>query len=266
MFPPFSKDLFLENMGLKIRKIIGTAKGKFKRTLNKQQFVPTFSGLFVNPFYFAREGLYKNIRYLSKHIAGKILDVGCGQKPYEEMFEATDYVGLEIDTPGNRKDKKADFFYEGYRFPFENGEFDSAVTFQVFEHVFNPGDFLKEIHRVLKKDGMLLITAPFVWDEHEQPNDFARYSSFGLKYLLEKHGFKIVESRKSSADVGTIFQMINAYFYKITITQNNYVNLLSAVFLMAPFNILGKLLSGILPKNKDLYLDNIILAQKETEI
>jgi len=39
----------------------------------------------------------------------------------------------------------------------------------------------------------MLMTAPFVWDEHSQPYNYARYSSFGLKFILEKHGFEILE-------------------------------------------------------------------------
>jgi SAM-dependent methyltransferase len=66
----------------------------------------------------------------------------------------------------------------------------------VLEHVFNPDDFLNEVNRVLKPSGKLLLTVPFVWDEHEQPYDYARYSSFGLRSLLEKHGFSIVKHEK----------------------------------------------------------------------
>ena len=52
-------------------------------------------------------------------VRGKMLDVGCGQKPYEHFFKATQYVGLEMDTPENRAMKIADFFYDGTTFPFE---------------------------------------------------------------------------------------------------------------------------------------------------
>jgi SAM-dependent methyltransferase len=138
-----------------------------------------------------------------------------------------------------------------------------VISNEVLEHIFNPDIFLSEINRVLKDQGILLITVPFVWDEHEQPYDYARYSSFGLKYLLEKYGFKILEYRKSMNDIRIIFQLINAYLYKKTITSNQYVNLIVTVLLMSPFNILGELLSKILPKNDDLYLDSIVLAQKE---
>jgi SAM-dependent methyltransferase len=233
-----------------------------KRYFNKQQFQPDVLGLFVNPFYFARKGLHENISALAEKVSGKILDVGCGQKPYQKLFRFSQYIGLELDSPENRQSKKADYFYDGLKFPFGDGEFDSVVTNEVFEHVFNPADFLREINRVLKPAGMLLMTAPFVWDEHEQPNDYARYSSFGLIAIIERHGFKVIERRKSMGDIRAIFQLLNGYFYKKTVSRYGYVNLLTTLVLMAPFNVLGELLSKMLPKNDDLYLDNIILAQK----
>jgi len=87
---------------------------------------------------------------------------------------------------------------------------------QVLEHVFNPDAFLSEIYRVLKRDGKLLLTVPFVWDEHEQPSDYARYSSFGLKALLEKNGFRIIQHERIGADASILFQLINAYLYTVS--------------------------------------------------
>lgn len=239
---------------------------KLKELYLKEQFYPSLLGLFINPFYFARKGLYQNMIKLAKNIKGKTLDVGCGQKPYEKFCNSSEYVGLEIDTAKNRKFKKADYFYDGTIFPFKECEFDSIIINEVFEHVFNPSEFLNETNKVLKREGILLMSVPFVWDEHEQPFDYARYSSFGLKFILEKSGFKIVESHKSMNDIRVIFQLLNDYIYKKTITKNPYINLLLTIILMAPFNILGEILSKILPKNNDLYLDNIVLAKKEKNV
>ncbi len=218
--------------------------------------------MFINPFYFARKGLAIHICNLGGRISGRTLDVGCGSKPYEQLYHSTEYVGLEYDTPQNRASKEAEYFYNGDTFPFEDGSFDSLVANQVFEHVFNPEQFLDEMFRVLKPGGMLLMTIPFVWDEHEQPYDFARYSSFGIRCLLEDHGFEVVEQHKSMDDVRVIFQMINAYIYKKTVTGNAWVNLAITVLLMAPFNLMGVIMGFVLPRNPDLYLDNIILARK----
>lgn len=229
---------------------------------NREAFFPSILGLFINPFFFARKGLAKHIKDLAYNITGKTLDVGCGTKPYAHLCQSNEYLGLEIDTPQNRKNKNADYFYDGNEFPFDDGFFDSIIANEVFEHVFNPDQFLREMLRILKPRGLVLLTVPFVWDEHEQPYDYARYSSFGIKSLLEKHGFEIIEQRKSIDDIRVIFQLLNTYIYKKTVTKNAWLNVLITLVLIAPFNILGELLFIITPRNPDLYLDNIVLAKK----
>ena len=235
---------------------------KLKQLYINEQFNPKIIGLFINPFYFARKGLYQNVSELITNLNGKLLDVGCGTKPYMNICNVNEYIGLEIDDEGNRNHSHADIFYDGKTIPFEDKEFDSILSNQVFEHVFNPNQFLQEINRVTKMGGVFLMTVPFVWDEHEQPYDYARYSSFGLKHILSENGFKIIEHRKSNNGLEVIFQLINAYILKVTMTKSIYFNLLITLILMAPVNIIGLILSKLLAKNDDLYLDNIVLAKK----
>jgi len=236
---------------------------KMKTLYQREQLTPSFFGVFINPFFFAKRELLKAVKKFSRFINGKILDVGCGQKPYRKYFQCDEYVGLELDTPENRSNKKADFYYDGNIFPFESGEFDCAIANEVLEHIFNPDEFLDELNRVLKSNGSILITVPFVWDEHEQPYDYARYSSFGLKHLLEKHGFKIVKSQKTLNDIRLLFQLFFAYLYKKIYTRKGLINSVLTVVLITPLIFLGETLNVFLPKNNDFYLDNVILAQKK---
>jgi len=240
---------------------------RLKKLYRKEQFRPSFIGLFINPFYFARRGLHRHVLSLISRLEGKLLDIGCGTKPYKDMCDnVSEYIGLEIDDEGNRNHSFADVFYDGRTMPFEDKSFDSLISNQVFEHVFNPNEFLKEVNRVAKMDAKLLLTVPFVWDEHEQPYDYARYSSFGLKYILSENGFEVTEHRKSNNGIEIIFQLLNDYIYKVTLTKNKFINLASMLFLMAPFNIIGVVFALVLPKNGDLYLDNIVLAKKVRDV
>jgi SAM-dependent methyltransferase len=239
-------------------------RDKIKSVVYKEQFQPSIIGMFVNPFYITRKELFKHISSFSHLVKGRVLDIGCGQKPYYNLFSTYEYIGLEVDTPENRKNKKADVFYDGKRIPFPDSYFDWCISTEVFEHVFNPEEFLSEAYRVLKPGGGLLMTCPFVWDEHEQPYDFARYSSFGIKFLLEKHGFRVVEQRKTAGDIRIIFQLINAYIYKVLVLRSSSsINKLLCLLFTSIFNILGESLYRFLPKNEHLYLDNIIYARKE---
>jgi SAM-dependent methyltransferase len=239
---------------------------KIEAKLQKEQFYPSFLGLFVNPFYFARKGLLQELLSLSHVVHGKVLDIGCGKKPYRELFLCDEYVGLEIDTQENRTRSKADYFYDGIHIPFHDATFDFLIITQVFEHVFDPESFLQELLRVLKKGGMMIMTVPFVWDEHEQPNDYARYSSFGLRYILTKYGFNVIKQRKTLADVRILFQLVNLYIYKMLIKiKNSYLRNAFIILFTTPFNIMGELMSRVFPANTDIYLDNVILLRKETD-
>lgn len=227
-----------------------------------QQYNPGMIGLLINPFFHARRGLYRAIAGAAPRLKGRLLDVGCGQKPYRRLFPASEYVGLEVDTPENRARKQADYFYDGQTFPFPDQSFDGVICNQVLEHVFTPDRFLQEISRALKPEGTLLLTVPFVWDEHEQPWDYARYSSFGLKSLLEKNGYEVILQNKINPDVRVLFQLVNAYLYKVLWTRWSIVNVLTCALIMAPFNILGALLHRVLPDNPSLFLDQLVLARK----
>ena len=226
-----------------------------------QAFHPTWGGIFVNPFFIARRGLAREMAAMAPELKGNLLDVGCGSKPYARLFTVDSYVGLDIDTPATRALGKADFFYDGGRFPFKDHAFDAVLCNEVLEHVFDARAFLAEIVRVMRPGALLLLTVPFVWDEHEQPRDFARYSSFGLRWLLEQEGLVLTQQRKLAADASVVFQLANAYLYK-ALPRSAALRYLVCALVMAPISALGLLLGKLLPANADLYLDQVVLARK----
>ncbi|MDQ5979927.1 MAG: hypothetical protein QG602_2902 [Verrucomicrobiota bacterium] len=240
----------------------GTLRLRLRAWKERQLYVPDAVGMLVNPFYFARRALVRGLAEFFPRLTGEVLDVGCGTRPYRRFIPAVRYVGMELDTPRARASFHAEVYYDGRTFPFADGSFDGVLCSQVFEHVFTPGPFLDEIYRVLRPGGCLVLTVPFVWDEHEQPADYARYSSFGLRAQLERAGFEVEMHRKTLGDARVLFQLFNAYLYKVTLTRSPRFNLLLTVLLMAPVNLLGCCLGWILPANPDLYLDNIVQARK----
>jgi SAM-dependent methyltransferase len=228
----------------------------------REQYEPTWLGLLINPFYFARRGLLDELRPLFAELKGDVLDVGCGNIPYRALVQATSYVGLDVDTPFTRKVGAADVFYQGGTFPLGDASFDGVLCSQVLEHVFTPEAFLAEIRRVLRADGVLVLAVPFMWDEHEQPHDFGRYSSFGLRALLERSGFEVIVQRKSQGDARALVQLASAWLFKVVVTHNKWINLLTQLAVIAPVNVIGAAVGAILPRNADFYLDNVVLARK----
>ncbi len=232
------------------------------RVLRHQSFQPGIIGILSNPFYFIRRNLYKNIKHFSLQLSGKLLDFGCGRKPFENLFTVKEYIGLDLEQTGHdHSNSKVDVYYDGNHIPFENETFDSLFCSEVFEHVFNPNEVLPEIHRVLKKDALAIITVPFCWNEHEVPFDYARYSSFGITDLLQKNGFKVVELRKSGHFGEVLFQLWALYFFELFKKWGRAGHALSMLFII-PINILGSILSFLFPRNKTLYFNNVVLVRK----
>jgi len=236
--------------------------GRLRTWWRRQQYEPGPLGWLVNPFYIARKELLRSVQGCLSELRGEVLDVGCGHQCYRRYLGATRYVGLDLDTPEARALGVAEVYYDGGVFPLPDASFDAVLCSQVFEHVFTPGAFLAEIRRVLRPGGRLVLTVPFVWDEHEQPRDFGRYTSFGLRAVLEQAGLEVISLRKSVADSRALFQLANAYLYKVTHSRSEALNHLAAVGVMAPVNLAGLVLGGLLPANPDFYLDNIVVARK----
>jgi SAM-dependent methyltransferase len=230
----------------------------------RQQFDPGALGWLVNPFYFARRGLRDALARVLPELRGEVLDVGCGTKPYRELVSATRYVGLDRDSPLRRETGAADVFYDGRKFPLPDEAFDGALCTQVLEHVFTPEEFLGEIRRVLRPGGVVVLTVPFIWDEHEQPHDFGRYSSFGLRALLERSGFEVVRLEKTPTDARALAQLAAGWVYKLVAARNRWANLAAQIVFIAPITVLGALAAAVLPRNPDFYLDNVVLAKKRT--
>ena len=237
-------------------------ESKYLAWLKKQSFQPSRWSIFFHPFYFIRRDLFKNIQRQRQVLSGNLLDFGCGRKPYENLFLVKSYTGVDLKNTGHDHQlSRIDVFYDGKSLPFEDGHFDSLFCSEVLEHIFNPDEILLEISRVLKKGSLALITTPFCWNEHEIPFDYARYSSFGMIHLLEKNGFRIKSIEKSGHFSRVFFQLGALYFYEI-LKKFGLPGKCFAQLLITPLNLVGSLISSLLPKNQSLYFNNIIVAEK----
>ena len=118
------------------------------------------------------------------------LDIGCGQRPYEDLFPDKSYVGIDVEESGRAASlKSADLYYDGYNFPFLAETFDGVLCTEVLEHVEDTDKFLSNMADIVKPGGTLVLTVPFIWQQHETPYDFYRFTEFGLRSVLEKNGF-----------------------------------------------------------------------------
>lgn len=144
----------------------------------------------------------------NKFTKGKLIDIGCGVKPYKDMLShlVSEHIGVDHHITVHDK-SNIDLFGTAYSIPAEGNTFDSAICTAVLEHLEEPEQAIRECHRVLKPGGYAIYSVPFIWHLHEQPRDFFRYSKYGLQYLFEKAGFEVIEVRPLSGFAVTFIQL-----------------------------------------------------------
>lgn len=223
-----------------------------------------------HPLYFIRKGLFSKISLYSAQLHGRLLDFGCGAKPYQSLFiNVSEYIGLDYNSEGHSHNgEQIDVYYDGKTIPFENESFDSLFSSEVFEHVFALPEILPEISRVLKRGGKLLITCPFAWEEHEIPIDYARYTRFALKDMLEKNGFDILVTDKSGHFIRTLHQLFilylnDSWIHRVPLlSRSKLFKKIIRQCVVPVLNYLFLLIEPLWPRSDKMYLNTIIVAEK----
>ena len=200
-----------------------------KNFIEKEKFQPHFLSIFYHPFFFVRREIYSFLESNSNFLSGKLLDFGCGSKPYEKLFKnSNNYVGVEVSS--NKENLKSDIYYNGIALPFADNNFDSVLCTEVFEHVEQLDDVIIELYRVLKPGGRMIVTTPFMCMEHEMPYDFRRFTLNGLINFMKKNNFKILKSQKLLNNFHVFFQTLNFYICKVFLKKKNKVFKIPSVF------------------------------------
>lgn len=146
---------------------------------------------FLQPNWLAHKINNAVVRRHCHMLKGVVVDLGCGKAPYrrEILEHAERYIG--VDWPQTRHGAEGVDVFANIqaRLPFPDASVDNVVSFQTMEHLNKPASFLAECFRILKPNGLLFITVPFMWHVHEAPQDFFRYTRYGITHLLVEQGF-----------------------------------------------------------------------------
>jgi SAM-dependent methyltransferase len=153
--------------------------------------------------------LENSLRQCAPFVKGLVLDVGCGRRPYEKTFfaGASRYIGTDYLSDRSRPDVVS----SALDVPFSDNTFDTVVSTEVLEHVPEPLRALKEMHRVLKPGGHLVLSTPMYCPRHEVPYDFFRYPYDGMLYLIKESGLDLVKlynRGRSYVFVGQVIQQV----------------------------------------------------------
>jgi SAM-dependent methyltransferase len=164
---------------------------------NTQEYPEINSRLFPSRFdnlYYILTNMREELKFATKHyLEGKegltLVDYGCGNKPYRSIFEQYIQQYIGVDLAGNL-DADIALSTEG-KIALPNDSADVVLSTQVLEHVEDPDKYLRECYRILKNDGLLILSTHGYWIYHPIPTDYWRWTSSGLQKIVEKTGFKV---------------------------------------------------------------------------
>lgn len=151
---------------------------------------------YVSPVLY---GLHEALsRKMSTCIRGTVLDAGCGYAPFRRLLEqfSDRYESLDQKQFLNDQTHMADIQSMD---AIPSGRYDAILCSEVLEHLPRPEAALREVHRLLKSDGVLILTVPYLSRLHDEPHDYYRYTRHGLRYLLESHGFRGIEIERTGS-------------------------------------------------------------------
>jgi SAM-dependent methyltransferase len=121
-----------------------------------------------------------------------VLDAGAGECRFRNFFGHARYVGVDFAMGDPGWDySRLDVVARVEELPFADSSCDRILSIVVLEHTPEPGRVVDEFYRVLRPGGTAHLVVPHMWEEHQQPHDYFRYTSSGIRHLLEQAGFEV---------------------------------------------------------------------------
>jgi SAM-dependent methyltransferase len=233
--------------------------GVYRRCKNGVRRLPGGNWLmnWTDPLHLARKLLLKSVSQHVSQARGTVLDIGAGAGPYKSLFkDVTRYVTVDLN-----RHSKIDVQANAVALPFKNESFDTILCTEVLEHVPEPSQLISEVRRILKPDGILLLTTPQTWGLHLEPLDFYRYTKYGLRYLTEKNKLEVVQIDPTCGMWATLSQRFtDTIIFNYAAGKPSWlIEILS--ILTAPVLLSGYALDRIFGKRGDT-LDYVLVAKK----
>ncbi|MFH1420530.1 MAG: class I SAM-dependent methyltransferase [Candidatus Aenigmatarchaeota archaeon] len=182
------------------------------------------------------------------NLRGRIIDYGCGQMPYKPMFVNSEVVGADIEDPTMQS--VATIRIKDYKTSLPKSSFDVALCTEVLEHVKEPSEVLKELNHLLKPNGYLVLTAPFMIPEHDE-RDYWRFTIKGLKLLAKENGFEAIYEKKLTNNMHSISHMLRNVIAKSWINEKSRSKYVTSIVAIPVIVVVGALF-GLLKRLSSL--------------
>jgi SAM-dependent methyltransferase len=174
----------------------------------------------TSPTWVVRHALAAWLRAQASELATgdtvRILDVGCGPKPYYPFFAAvaSEYVGVDVvENPA------AELLGAVEALPVDDASFDVVLCTQVLEHCDDPAQAVRELRRVTRPGGRVLASTHGVQVYHPSPVDYWRWTHEGLRRLFEQHAEWSSLTVEPAAGTGSALAMLFGTYVEIALRR-----------------------------------------------
>jgi SAM-dependent methyltransferase len=155
--------------------------------------------------------------FYSRHIPGLpagslVLDLAGNRIGKRGSFNIDKY-GLKVTYANLSVEKRPHVQASAESLPFKEDLFDGVICSEMLEHVMNPLPVLYEIRRVMKPNGVLLMSAPFLNRIHGDPSDYGRYTDFFWRNNLDTVGFSVIALEKQGLFWSVMADMMREWLY-----------------------------------------------------
>ena len=183
----------------------------------------------------------KNITPMINEIGeGRIvLDIGCSDKwPKQCLLSSCTYVGLDYyETAQNWYGTKPDVYGDALCLPMKPSCFDVVLLLDVLEHIKDTDRLLHQIRTVLKPNGLMIVSIPFMYPLHDEPRDFIRLTVYGVEELASRNGFTVDTCNISGSPIITSTILLNIALTKLVINWISGKSIASVFSILLPFAI-----------------------------
>lgn len=164
-----------------------------KRLWNSVQDLAAFT--VFHPQYFLKIAQRAAVAEVRRRASGNFLDVGCGRQWYRPILEPLFKRYYAMEKPDNVRLYESRFpreiLADASEIPLPESSVNVVMMAEVLEFLEEPPAAIKEIRRVLRPKGELIIFTVDNYPSHGQPGNFRHYQSSGLRRLLNDSGFRV---------------------------------------------------------------------------
>jgi len=143
----------------------------------------------------------------------RVLDLGGNKVRKRGAFDIGAF-DLRVVSCNLSTAKRPDVRADAAAVPFQDACFDAVLCSELLEHVPSPPAVLREAHRVLRKGGLLLACAPFLFRIHADPSDYGRYTDSYWRESLARAGFRDVSVEPQGLYFSVLAEMLRSLAYE----------------------------------------------------